>query len=162
MSRTWRRTNAQIATPDIRWNAHASMPGPPRYRSSIRPRPAIARESDARRDRHRRQPIDDRVGEVARARMTPEVVGDVPAVRDHLTNGRLDTFRRGLLAQVPEHEDSAQHESGRVGLVLTRVLGRRAVDGLEHRRVRPDVGSWCHAETADETGRQVAHDVAIQ
>src|SRR3954470_20693038 len=162
MSRTWRRTNAQIATPDIRWNAHASMPGPPRYWSSIRPRPAVARESDARRDRHRRQPIDDRVGEVARARITPEVVRDVPAVRDHVTDGRLDTFRSGLLAQVPEHEYAAQHESGRVRLVLTRVLRRRAVDRLQTRSVRPDVGSGRDAETTDETGRQVAHDVAIQ
>src|SRR3954452_17968562 len=162
MSRTWRRTNAQIATPEIRWNAHASIPGPPRYWSSIRPRPAIARESDARRDRHRRQPIADRVGEVTRARITPEVVLALPAVRYPLTDGCLDTFRSGLLAQVPEHEDAAQHESGRVGLVLTRVLGRGAVDGLEHRGVRPDVRSGRDAETADETGVQVAHDVAIQ
>src|SRR5664280_3779191 len=31
MSRTWSRTNAQMATPEIRWNAHASIPSPPRY-----------------------------------------------------------------------------------------------------------------------------------
>src|SRR5450759_2608752 len=31
MSSTWRRMNAQMATPEIRWNAHASIPSPPRY-----------------------------------------------------------------------------------------------------------------------------------
>ena len=50
----------------------------------------------------------------------------------------------------------------RVGLVQAGVLGRRAVDRLEDRRLGPDVGARRDAEAADQPGRQVADDVAVE
>ena len=109
-----------------------------------------------------REPLDDRVGEAARAGRAAQVVGRVRPLGDDVADGRLDALGGRLLAQVAEHQDARQDHRRRVRLVLARVLGRRAVDRLEHRRLGPDVGAGRDAEAADEARAQVADDVAVQ
>ena len=91
-----------------------------------------------------------------------EVVGGVAALGDHVAHRRLDPLGGRLLAEVAQHQDARQDQRGRVRLVLAGVLGRRAVDRLEHRRLDPDVGAGRDAQAADEARAQVAHDVAVQ
>ena len=50
----------------------------------------------------------------------------------------------------------------RVGEALAGDVGRRAVDGLEDRRVVADVGAGHDAQAADQAGAQVADDVAVE
>ena len=66
------------------------------------------------------------------------------------------------VAEVPEHQGSGQDHRGGIGLVEPRVLRRRPVDRLEDGAIRADVGPRRHAETADQPGAEVAHDVAVQ
>src|SRR5574340_479726 len=120
MSTTWRTTNAHMATPEIRWNAQASIPSLPRYRSSMLP-PMLTmapladrRSGDGGR---RSQAGDDGVGHVARPGRTAEVVGHRPPLSDDRDDGRLHPFGGLDLAEMAQHEDARQEESGRVRLV---------------------------------------------
>ena len=61
-----------------------------------------------------------------------------------------------------EHEHRREDLGGRVRHVLAGVLGRGAVHGLEDRALGADVGARRDAETADETGREVGDDVAVE
>src|SRR3954447_11827609 len=129
MSITWRTTNAQIATPEMRWNAQPSIPSRPRYRSSIEP-PLSSRTAPRSGDgcdgagRRHGQLLDDRVCKLARARRPAEVVRDGSALGDDRSNRVLDPLGGRLLAEVPEHEDAAQEQRGGIRLVLAGVLRR--------------------------------------
>ena len=61
-----------------------------------------------------------------------------------------------------QHQRARQDEGRGIGLVLAGVLRGRAVDGLEHGRLGADVGPRRHAQAADEAGREVADDVAVE
>ena len=70
---------------------------------------------------------------------------------------------RGVaLVEVLEHQLAGQDHRRRIDTVLALVLRSRAVRRLEHRRLRADVRAGRHAEPADETGGQVADDVAVE
>ena len=81
---------------------------------------------------------------------------------DDVTDGCLELGRGVRIAEVAQHQRPGQDHRGRVRLVETGVLGRRAVDGLEDGGLGPDVGARRDAETADEPRAQVADDVAVE
>ena len=151
----------------MRWNAQASIPSLPRYRS-IGPR---ARSVTVR---PRRQAGGGAVERAARRSMiasakaavpgrAAQVVGRVRALGDDRARRAVST--RSAAAGSPRCRSiSAPDRISAVGFALSwpGVLGRGAVDGLEHRRLRPDVGAGRHAEAADQPGAQVADDVAVQ
>src|SRR6266568_1342491 len=112
--------------------------------------------------------VDDGVRDLARpdgGRVVPgrlHVVGDALSLSDDFGDCRLDTVGGFGLVEVTEHEDAGEHHRHRVRLVLARVLGRRAVRGLEHRRPRAEVRTRREAEAPDEARRQVGDDVAVE
>src|SRR5512141_1190795 len=108
MSKTWSRTKAKRAIPAIRWNAQATIPSDPRYRNSMEPPERVPGDASPLdeppagvgplgRRRHRLQPRDDRVGEIAGSGRSAEIVGDRLAFGEDRTDGRLDALGRRLL-----------------------------------------------------------------
>ena len=71
--------------------------------------------------------------------------------------------RRGVLAEVLEHQRCAPDGAGGVRDALAGDVRRRAVHGLEHARhvgARSDVRAGRHAHAALDGGREVGEDVA--
>src|SRR5437762_13730419 len=97
---------------------------------------------------------DDRISELAGAdgrrvvAVVLQVVSDVLAFGDDRGDGTVEPVGRLALAEMLEHERPREHQRHGVDLVLTGVLGRRAVDGLEDGNAFADVGAGRHAETA--------------
>ncbi len=91
-----------------------------------------------------------------------KVIGDDLAFSDHVAQRPLDAIGDIGMAEVPEHQRARQDEGRWVRLVQAGVLRRRAVDRLEHGRIRPDIRARRDPQPADEPCAQVAHDVPIQ
>ena len=88
-------------------------------------------------------------------------VRTVPSVEDGVV-GLLDALAERFLVQVVQHHHAAHQAGERIRDALAGDVGRRAVHGLEHRRVVADVGARHHAEPAHQPGAQVAHQVAVE
>src|SRR5690606_3374507 len=102
------------------------------------------------------QPVADR----ARAQRAAEVRRGPPFL-DRAADRSLDPGRLTGVAQVVEHERRGQDRGERVRPVLTRQVGRRAVDRLEEAGAAGvQVRGRREAEPAGERGREVAQDVA--
>ena len=89
--------------------------------------------------------------------------------RGGLGAGLADAVGRVALAEVVEHEGRRQDGGDRVGLVLPGDVGRRAVDGLEHRRAgaggvqvaargEPDPPGYRAAEVGEDVAEEVVGD----
>ena len=106
---------------------------------------------------------DDRLGEVARARRTPQISSPPLPFRDHPQRRVLDPLRRGPVPDVPQHHHPGEHQRRRVGLVLSGDVGGRAVHGLHQRQpLRSDVAGRGEPEPSDEAGAEVGNDVPVQ
>ena len=152
-----------MATPEMRWNAQASIPSLPRYRQEHGASDVVAVPpagsvrlvaSGAAAARRPSEPRDDRVGELARAGRAAEVVGRRPALGDDLAErAPRPARRRRCSPRWRSISDAGQDQGRRVGLVQAGVLGRGAVDRLEDGRLRADVGAGRDPEPADEARR---------
>ena len=107
---------------------------------------------------------DDRVGQLPRGRLAAQVrrphVPSRPPARSPPGSGRARPGGRGGRASAPGPD-----RADRVGDALAGDVGRRAVNRLEHRRVRPlgvDVAARRHAEAARDRRADVGQDVAEQ
>src|SRR5437667_3713280 len=105
--------------------------------------------------------------DLAALRGAAEIVGED---RAFLESGldRLFNAGRGLpqclisfsSAEPIEHHLDREDHCNRVHFVLPRMLGRAAMNRLEHRVLVPDVRTGGHAHAALEDGREVRRDVA--
>ena len=84
---------------------------------------------------------------------------------EDLLDGARHRVVRVALPEVIEHQRAGPDRGDRIGDALAGDVGRRAVDRLEHRRVRPlrvDVGAGRDAEAARDRRAEVGQDVAEQ
>ena len=112
--------------------------------------------------------VDDSVRDLARpdrrrvVAVLLHVVGDAPPLGDDGCDGRLEPVGGLGLLQVAQHHDAREHHRHRVHPVLTLVLRRRPMRGLEDRRVHAEVSAGCKSEAADQARGEIGDDVAVE
>src|SRR5687767_7900761 len=107
--------------------------------------------------------LDDCVRELRRAswfRRPGHVTASYAALQSH-QYGLLDVMSSGSFTDVSQHHRRAENDCGRIGDILSSDVWRRSVNCLEDRRIVPDVRRWSEAESAGESRREVAQDVAV-
>ena len=90
------------------------------------------------------------------------IVSDISTFSDDIRDGLFEFCGCGFFAEVFEHEFGGEDECGGVDLVLAFVFGCAAMCGFEDGAVDTDVGAWGDAESADESGAEVAEDIPVE
>ena len=75
-----------------------------------------------------------------------------------LAAAKSESFLLAIAEPVEHHRRRKEH-GGRVGLVLSRDVGRAAVRRLEQGMVKPDFGTRRHAHSTDQSAAQIGKDI---
>lgn len=105
---------------------------------------------------------DDGIGKLIGGSGAAEVAGEGFALGKHGIIGRLDFFGDRLFVDVVEHHHAGHNHRQRVGDPFVGDVRGRAMDGFEDGRFITDVAAGDNAQAADQSGAQIAHEIAIE
>jgi len=98
---------------------------------------------------------DDRVGELGGGRAPFQVSREPLAFEQHGFEGVEDSFGGAPFANVVEHRHRGENHRPRIGDFFALDVGRAAVDGFKQRVGIAEISAGHHAQTADQSRRQV-------
>src|SRR5437870_9962662 len=105
---------------------------------------------------------DQALRDSARGRTSPEIAGANPTLPQESFDRPLDATGGLLLPHVAKQLRARHDGRERVGEVLSRDIGGRAVHGLEERVAFAHVRAGYEPEPADQARAQIRDDVTVE
>ena len=93
--------------------------------------------------------------------LAAEIARPYLSFAEHVAQRLHDAISNRPLVDVPQHENGRPEQRHRVRQALTCDIRRAAVDRLEHPDLAAQVGCGHDAQSADEAGTEIRHDVAV-